>query len=243
MRLENALGASASITARVQKMPNARTLKPQHTRSGARRLPSVTQPVLDRADDLGELLDGVASPGSAILVVGVPGSGRSTLLEDVLANSSVRCVWVTPHPWERYQQLAGLSMVLNTIGDPRISKFIPHFKLANPTVDETLATALDLLQLLRSGEREETLLLIDDADKFDDLTQLTFTYLAGRLAGTGLRMAMVVTPESAYTSFAGIRSVSISRLDGERAMELARAIAPPDADPQTLAMVCDACAR
>ncbi|MCU1598721.1 MAG: ATPase-like protein [Glaciihabitans sp.] len=223
-------------------MPNARTLKPQTTRSGVRRQPSVAQPVLDRADDLGELLDGVASPGSAILVVGVPGSGRSTLLEDVLANSSVRCVWVTPHPWERYQPLAGLSMVLNTIGDPRISKFIPRFTFANPTVDETLATALELLQLLRSGEREETILLIDDADKFDDLTQLTFSYLAGRLAGTGLRMAMVVTPESAYTTFAGIRSVSISRLDGERAMELARAIAPTDADPQTLAMVCDACA-
>jgi DNA-binding CsgD family transcriptional regulator/tetratricopeptide (TPR) repeat protein len=223
-------------------MPNARNPKSQHFHAAARRQPSVTQPVLDRTDDLGELLDGVALPGSAILVVGVPGSGRSTLLDDVLANSPLRCVWVTPHPWERHQDLAGLSMLLNTIGDPRIAGFISRFKLTEPTVDETLATTLDLLELLRSGEREETLLLIDDADKFDDLSQLALSYLAGRLAGTGLRMAMAVTPESAYTAFAGIRSVAISRLDGERAMELARAIAPADADPQTLTMVCDACA-
>jgi DNA-binding CsgD family transcriptional regulator len=222
-------------------MPNTRTPKAQQARATSRHQVSAEQPPLGRADDLGELLESASTPGTAILIVGVPGSGRSTLLEGVRAKAPLRSVWVAPHPWERYRQLAGLSMVLNAIGDPRMAKFIARFKLADATVDETLAAALDTLVMLRSGEREETLLLIDDADKFDDHSQLALTYLAGRLAGTGLRMVMTVTPESSYTAFAGIRSVSIARLDAERAMEFARSIAPADADPQTLSMVCDAC--
>ena len=222
-------------------MPSARISKPPDASAGARHQTAVAPPILEHAGELDELLDSAATPGSAILVVGVPGSGRSTLLEGVRANSPVHCVWIAPHPWERFQQLAGLSMVFNTIGDPRIAKVIAGFKLVDSTVDETLATAFELLVLLKSSDREETLLLIDDADQFDEHSQLTLTYLAGRLAGTGLRLVMAVTPESAYTAFAGIRSVSISRLDGEHAMAFARAIAPAGADPQTLAMVCDGC--
>jgi len=181
------------------------------------------------------------SPGSAILIVGIPGSGRTTLLESVRVNVPMRSVWVAPHPWERYRHLAGLSMVLNAIEDPGIAEYAARLTLTDSTVDGTLAAALDLLLLLGSGKREETLLLIDDADKFDYHSQLALTYLAGRLAGTGLRLVMAVTPESARTAFAGIRSVLISRLDGERAMELARSIAPADTDPRTLAMVSDGC--
>jgi DNA-binding CsgD family transcriptional regulator len=222
-------------------MPNAQIQKPRSARPRARRQPGLAQPPLGRADDLSLLLESASSPGSAILIVGIPGSGRTTLLESVRLNAPVRSVWVAPHPWERYRHLAGLSMVLNAIEDPGIAEYAARLTLTDSTVDGTLASALDLLLLLGSAKREETLLLIDDADKFDYHSQLALTYLAGRLAGTGLRLVMAVTPESARTAFAGIRSVLISRLDGERAMELARSIAPTDTDPRTLAMVSDGC--
>jgi DNA-binding CsgD family transcriptional regulator/tetratricopeptide (TPR) repeat protein len=196
--------------------------------------------LLGRADDLTELLESASKPGSAIVVVGVPGSGRTTLLEGVRAESPVNSVWVAPHPWERFRQFAGLSMILNAIGDPGIVEFIGRFQSADPTVDGTLATAAELLLLLRSSPRQETLVLIDDADKFDENSQLAMTYLAGRLGGTGLRLVMAVTPESTFSAFAGMRSVWISRLDRAQSMEFATSIAP-GMDPQTLAMVCDSC--
>ncbi|MEJ1231096.1 MAG: AAA family ATPase [Galbitalea sp.] len=200
------------------------------------------RPMVGRNDALTELLTSVGVPHSATLIVGDPGAGRSTLLEAVRTHAPIRCAWVAPHPSERERQLAGISMVLNAIGDPRVAEFIGRFQLADDSVNGTLAAALDLLLLLRAGKREEILVLIDDADKFDEHSKLTLAYLAGRLAGTGLRMAIAVTPEAASSTFAGIRSVSIPRLDAASAMELARAVAAPDADPQTLAIVCQASA-
>ena len=221
-------------------MPNTRTTQARRPRQKARQQSTATPPLLGRVDDLAELRESASTPGSAIVVVGVPGSGRTTLLEGVRASSPVNTVWVAPHPWERFRQFAGLSMMLNAIGDPGIVEFIGRFQSADPTVDGTLATAAELLLLLRSNSRQETLVLIDDADKFDENSQLAITYLAGRLGGTGLRLVMAVTPESTFAAFAGIRSVWISRLDREQSMQFALSIAP-GMDPQTLAMVCDRC--
>ncbi len=221
-------------------MPNTRTSKARRPQPKARQQITTTQPLLGRDDNLTELLDSAAKAGSAIVVVGVPGSGRTTLLEGVRSSAPVNSVWVAPHPWERFRQFAGLSMILDAIGDPAIAEFIGRFQSAEPTVDGTLATAADLLLLLRSEKREETLVLIDDADKFDDNSQLALTYLAARLGGTGLRLVMAVTPESTFAAFAGMRSVWISRLDRTQSMEFATSIAP-GMDHQTLAMVCDAC--
>jgi DNA-binding CsgD family transcriptional regulator/tetratricopeptide (TPR) repeat protein len=219
-------------------MPNTRTAKKPVSR--LRRKNGGARPLVGRADTLEDLLESAALPASAILVVGMPGSGRSTLLDGVRASASVRTALVTPHPRERFRPFAGLSLVLNSIGDQRLSEFIGNFRFDDPSVEETLAGALELLLRLRSGKREEILLLIDDADQFDEQSQLALTYLAGRLVNTGLRLVMAVTPESTTAAFAGIRSVWISRLDRAQSMELARSIAPT-ADEQTLAMVCDGC--
>jgi DNA-binding CsgD family transcriptional regulator/tetratricopeptide (TPR) repeat protein len=221
-------------------MPNTRTSKVRRPAAKSRSQHTVTQPMLGRADNLAELLESASNPGSAVVVVGVPGSGRTTLLEGVRAQSEINTVWVAPHPWERFRQFAGLSMMLNAIGDPAMVETIARFQSADPTVDGTLATATELLLLLRSSAREETLVLIDDADKFDENSQLAMTYLAGRLGGTGLRLVMAVTPESTFSAFAGMRSVWISRLDRSQSIEFASSIAP-GMDAQTLAMVCDRC--
>jgi DNA-binding CsgD family transcriptional regulator/tetratricopeptide (TPR) repeat protein len=221
-------------------MPNTRTANKRLSRSPARHPFAAPSQLAGRNEYLDEVLNSAETPASAILVVGVLGSGRSRLLETVRSHASVRSVWAAPHPMEQYRPLAGLSLALNVTGDHRLSEYIGALKLSEPTPDETLAVAADLLALLQSGSREETLLLIDDADQFDQHTQLALTYLAGRLTNTGLRMVLAVRPESTFTAFAGIRSVWISRLDRAQCMELAHGIAP-NADAQTLSMVCDAC--
>jgi DNA-binding CsgD family transcriptional regulator/tetratricopeptide (TPR) repeat protein len=221
-------------------MPNTRTSKSRRRGPGGPQQNDSAQLLGGRARDLAQLLECIAEPGTAAVLVGVVGSGRSTLLDEVRASSTIKSVRITPHPWEKFRQFGGLSMVLNTIDDPRIADGIAGFADKELSVEGTLRAADELLQLLTGGQREETLLLIDDADGFDEHSQLALTYLAGRLGGTGLRMLMSVTPESTFTAFAGIRSVWISRLDLDSAMELAHSVAPADADEQTLSIVCDA---
>ncbi|HEX3678800.1 MAG TPA: ATP-binding protein, partial [Galbitalea sp.] len=221
-------------------MPNTRTANKRLSRSPARHPSVAPSQLAGRNEYLDEVLNSAETPASAILVVGVLGSGRSRLLETVRAHASVHSVWVAPHLMEQYRPLAGLSLALNATGDHRLSEYIGGLKLPEPTADETLAVAADLLAILESRPREETLLLIDDADQFDQHTQLALTYLAGRLANTGLRMVLAVRPESTFTAFAGIRSVWMSRLDRAQCRELAHGIVP-NADAQTLFMVCDAC--
>ena len=221
-------------------MPNTRISKARR-RGAADQQQSDSAPLLGgRSRDLAQLLESVAEPETAVVLVGVVGSGRSTLLDDVRANSTIKTVRITPHPWEKFRPLAGLSMVLNTIDDARIANRIARFAAQELTVEATLSAANELLHLLTSSARVETLLLIDDADGFDEHSQLALTYLAGRLGGTGLRIVMSITPESTFTAFAGIRSVWISRLDVDSAMELAHSVAPAEADEQTLSIVCDA---
>jgi DNA-binding CsgD family transcriptional regulator len=221
-------------------MPNTRTAKKWMTRFAARHRGDDAPPLLGRADALDELFESVETPESAMLIVGVPGSGRTTVLEELRQDAELHSVWVSPHPWERQRPFAGISLVANTLGDQRISQFVAGLGFAEPTFDGTLSVASDLVTLLKSSRTEETLLLLDDADLFDESSQLVFAYLAGRVTGTGLRMVLTVSPEAALGIFAGIRSVWMSRLNRQQSKELARSIAP-GIDHQTLLMICDAC--
>ncbi|HEY1531255.1 MAG TPA: LuxR C-terminal-related transcriptional regulator [Galbitalea sp.] len=222
-------------------MPDTRTPKSRGKRNAASKKSGMAPLLPGSALDLDELLDSAATPESATLLVGVAGSGRTTILEHVRANTPLRTVWIAPHPWERFRPLAGLSIILSALGDKRVGDRLDTVDNNTLTADATLAVAADIVHLLTTSPREDTLLLVDDADGFDDHSQLALTYLAARLGGTGIRLIMAVTPESTYAAFAGLRSVWVSRLDSPSSMELAQAIAPSDADPQTLSIVVDAC--
>jgi DNA-binding CsgD family transcriptional regulator/tetratricopeptide (TPR) repeat protein len=221
-------------------MPNTRTPKKWMTRFAARHQRSDVPPLLGRADVLDELFECAESSESAILIAGVTGSGRTSVLQELRDDAELRTVWVAPHPWERTRPFAGISLVLNAIEDKRVSRFLGGLSLAEPTFDGALSVAADLITLLRAADNEELLLLIDDADQFDESSQFVFAYLAARLSNTGLRMVLAVSPEAKFGVFEGIRSVWMSRLTREQSRELARSIAP-DMDAQTLAMVCAAC--
>jgi DNA-binding CsgD family transcriptional regulator/tetratricopeptide (TPR) repeat protein len=221
-------------------MPNTRTTKQPTPRTRPRHQ-AADRALRGRAGALDELLDSAESPGSAILIVGVPGSGRSTLLEELRANAPVRAVWVAPSLWDSQRSLAGLSLALNAVGERRLSELVERITLADSAGHGALSAAAEVLTLLRSEKRDDTLLVIDDADRFDPSSQLALSYLAGRLANTGLRLVLVVTPESALSTFAGIRRVWVSRLDHAESLEMARTIAP-GADALTLALICHWCA-
>jgi len=208
--------------------------------SDAGSSPLTTLLIAARREQLDEMLASARTPSAAMLVVGVPGSGRSTLLEAVRAHPPIRSAWVSPHPSERDREFAGISLVLGALGDPRVAEFIGRFRLVDNSLNGTLAAALDLLLLLRAGSRPDILLLIDDADQFDDHSQVALAYIAGRLAGTGIRMLMSVSPDAAESTFAGIRQVALSRLDGHTALAFASSLAPANADRETLRIVCGA---
>ncbi|MDQ1546331.1 MAG: hypothetical protein QOH69_1235 [Actinomycetota bacterium] len=225
-------------------MPNTRIARKRTPRSHPRDKTADQRPLgraqNGRAQSLDELLESAETPASAILIVGVPGSGRSTLLEELRAGAPVRAAWVAPSLLESQRPFAGLSLALNAIGERLLSEEVDRITVADQRPHAALTAAAEVLALLRSRKREDLLLTIDDADQFDLSSQLVLSYIAGRLGNTGLRLVLVVTPESAASTFAGIRRVSVSHLDQVESLAMARDVAL-DADEQTLELVCRAC--
>ncbi len=191
-----------------------------------------------RKRELRELRELLAVPQSAVIVSGEPGSGRSAMLEAVRSRSTIRTAQAAPHPSERERPFAGVSVILNAMGDPRIAEFVGRFVLLDDSIDGTFAAASDLLVLLRGNPAEETLVIIDDADCFDIQTQFALAFMASRLTGTGLSILASVSPESAASVFAGIPRVELPDLDSVSALAMARS-RKPDADEQVLALLAD----
>ncbi|MDM4763271.1 helix-turn-helix transcriptional regulator [Galbitalea sp. SE-J8] len=164
-------------------------------------------------------------------------SGRTTFLRDVIDPRSRRRVTVTAHPAEKQLPLSGLSALINALGHARLAEFAGRFAVIGSGPDAVMSAAVDLIRMLRGAHVDPTLVLIDDLDQLDDLTQEILACMSTRLTGTGLAVVATVLAPLERSRFEGARVLRLEPLDPTEAEQLLLSLAEPDTHPGTLWIV------
>lgn len=171
----------------------------------------------------------------ALLIQAEPGMGKSRLLENAAERASTPVRHVRARPGELGFALAGVSAVVDALRGPGGHGDQP-ITLTSRDPDAMFAGAQDLLSLVRSLDLPPTLLLVDDADRMDVESRVLLGFMAGRLAGTGVRIVATVTRLYPEGPLSGMSTIRLRPLSLEQTIALARQYAPA-ADPSTLRVV------
>jgi DNA-binding NarL/FixJ family response regulator len=174
---------------------------------------------------------------SAVVFVGEPGIGKSHLLEAARHESTIQAVLLHANPAEAAWPLSGFSRVFASIDDSRAVEFGGRFTLRSTEPQFMFAAARDLLSLLRGLTLPPLLVLIDDIDKMDLESQTLLGFMAGRLAGTGLRFVASAERLAEDSPLAGFQQREVHRLSIDESVELALTDLGPGTDPGTLQII------
>ncbi len=174
---------------------------------------------------------------SAVVFVGEAGIGKSQLLETAQRESGVQAVLLHANPAEAAWPLSGFSRVFASIDDSRAVEFGGRFTLRSTEPQFMFAAARDLLSLLRGLALPPLLVLIDDIDKMDVESQTLLGFMAGRLAGTGLRFVASAERLADDSPLAGFQQREVHRLSIAESVQLALADLGPGTDPGTLQII------
>ncbi|QNO38040.1 hypothetical protein H4J02_03145 [Protaetiibacter sp. SSC-01] len=166
----------------------------------------------------------------ALLILGAPGAGRSTVLAQSLAAHTDIASLVPVNPAENGWPLSGVSAILAGIGDPRVAEFTGRFALRSDDEAAISEAATELLAVLRGLGLPRTLLLVDDIDAMDAASRRVIGYMAGHLAGSGIRLVASAADIPSDEPLVGVQSVQLLPVDDTDA----RAVAPAGIDPGTL---------
>ncbi|WIE63650.1 LuxR C-terminal-related transcriptional regulator [Curtobacterium sp. MCLR17_036] len=179
---------------------------------------------------------------SAMVVVGDPGSGRSSVLDAVANRVSLPVVRVGVNGSESRWPLAGVTSLFTALDDPRATAHIAHLLQVDgvPAAPAPgLAAAHHFLDAVHALTLPPTLVLIDDLDRMDAESQELIAFLAGRLAGTALRVVATVRSVPSDGPLAALPVLRVEPLAADEALALARAMAPTDANDGVLAVIAD----
>jgi DNA-binding CsgD family transcriptional regulator len=174
---------------------------------------------------------------SALVVVGDPGQGKSTLLDAVARRVSIPVVRVGVNASEARWPLSGVTTLFASFDDPRAAAHAGRISQGLEGSGETLAAAHALLDAVRALSLQPTLVLIDDLDRMDEDSQHLIAFLSGRLAGTSLRVVATVRSAHSHGPIAALPSMQLAALDAVDALELAREDTPSEANEGVLAVV------
>ncbi|TCK61326.1 LuxR family transcriptional regulator [Curtobacterium sp. PhB136] len=173
---------------------------------------------------------------SAMVVVGDPGSGRSSVLDAVSHRVSIPVVRLGVNGSEARWPMSGVTSLFTALDDPRASA---HIARLVRNVDEGLAAAHDFLDAVHALTLPPTLVLIDDLDRMDAESQELIAFLAGRLAGTALRLVATVRRVPAGGPLASLPILRLEPLQPDEALVLARDMAPEEANDGVLAVLAE----
>jgi len=172
----------------------------------------------------------------ALLVLGDVGSGKSTVLTTTLEQYPDVVSLVRVNPGESGWPLSGISALVAGVGDPRAAEFTGRFALRADDDAALGEAAAELLALLRGLSLPRTLLLVDDVDRMDAASRAIVGYMAGHLAGSGIRLVATAAELQPGEPLAGIPSARLGPIDDADAASLA----PAGIDPGTLRILTSA---
>ncbi len=179
---------------------------------------------------------------SALVVIGDPGSGRTSVLDAVTSRVPLPVVRIGVNGSESRWPLAGVTTLFTALDDPRATAHVVRIVSGvRGTVDDAAApvVAHELLETVRALQLPPTLVLIDDLDRMDRESQALIAFLAGRLVGTALRIVATVQCVPTDGPLASLPSLRLAALDPDDALVLARSMAQEDANDGVLAVVAE----
>ena len=159
----------------------------------------------------------------ALLIMGEVGSGKSALLGEALERYGNAASLVRVNGGESHWPLSGVAALMAAVGDPRTAEFTGRFVLRSDDDAALGEAAAELLALLRGLGLPRTLLLVDDIDRMDAVSREIVGYMAGHLAGSGIRLVATTTELSPDEPLAGLPSTVLPRLDEHDIADLAPA--------------------
>ena len=178
-----------------------------------------------------------------MVVVGDPGSGRSSVLDAVADRVPLPVVRVGVNGSESRWPLAGVTSLFTALDDPRATAHIAHLLQAGAAgagAPSGLAAAHDFLEAVQTLTLPPTVVLIDDLDRMDEDSQELIAFLAGRLAGTALRLVATVRSVPSGSPLAALPMLRLEPVGADDALVLARSMAPEGANDGVLAILADA---
>jgi len=178
---------------------------------------------------------------SALVVVGDPGSGRTSVLDAASSRVSLPVVRIGVNGSESRWPLGGVTTLFSALDDPRaaahVSRILGTVRDADPA--QVIVVAHELLDTLRTLQMAPTLVLIDDLDRMDAASQTLIAFLAGRLVGTSLRVVATVATVPSDSPLAALPSLRLAPLHPDEALLLARELAADDANDGVLAVIAE----
>ena len=130
---------------------------------------------------------------------------------------------------ESHIPLSGLSTIAAAFDGPALEAFADRMLLTPPDEVSTAGLTGEFLSLIRESGAMPTLLLIDDADRLDELSRSVLAMMAHRLGGTGLRLVATAT-EPLGPALASMPRTRLRPLDHDEAAQLIRALTGRVAD-------------
>lgn len=184
-----------------------------------------------------DAITAVAAHGfeSSLLILGERGAGKSNALMSAYTRSAIRPVLVRANPAEAGVPLSGFSAVFSAVGDPRITQAAADLAIGAPDRTALFGAANEFLARLRSLDLLPTVVFIDDVDRMDADSREILGFIAGRVAGTGIRL--IASATAAEGVLAGMTSLTLEPLTPLESMELVAAASGPGADEGTLQLI------
>lgn len=187
-----------------------------------------------RAGEIARVLELVEEDAAAPLaVVGSRGAGLSTFLAEVAAQSALPATVLGVSRAEADWPLSGLSAVLAAIDAAQGSELAMDRTLLDPELED-FPRAQALAERVREAVTHPMLLVIDDADDYDEDSRKALGFLLRRLAGSPLRVLLGVRPLPPGDAFEGLQMMHLAPVPVPDLIALGRAVHGIEADPAVL---------
>lgn len=167
-----------------------------------------------------------SSTESAVVLSGVKGLGKSTVLERVSEQLGNRphCL-LRSNRGESAWPLSGLMKMLASVQLSTPVNIAQHIPTGHTTAVDRYALAREIHEKFLSHLSAGTVILIDDADTLDEDSQAIIGYLGARLNGTGVTLIVSVTDPLENTAWSAIKRLDLGPLDAEESRKLGIRIA------------------
>ncbi|WP_029089317.1 helix-turn-helix transcriptional regulator [Brevibacterium album] len=165
--------------------------------------------------------------GLNVAVVGRHGMGKTELLSRIVRESRGPVVQIVCNPAESAVRLSGMDIVLAALRVLRMPETLEDLEqiLASGAPAAAMADSL-VARIRRSAELPRALVVIDDVDQMDGVSQEILGHLLRRLTGLPLRTVVVARRIGQDSPLAGIPAVELLPLDRTASVALAHTLVP-----------------